>query len=114
MATDVTEGEGGLTQSGVAGMNKSSLETDTPRTFETLENKQTGHHSSPAERGNDEQMSVKNRDGADRDRPSKTGDPPQETAVQHHGRNQDRTRNQTTSPAKAPQAQSSPLEFNGR
>ncbi|KAL7867957.1 hypothetical protein SRHO_G00093410 [Serrasalmus rhombeus] len=124
MATDVTEGEGGLKQSGTAGviMNKSSPETDTPRTFETLENKPTGRHSSSAHPGNDADKArtqaaavsaVKNGDGAARDKPSKTGDPPQETAAPHNGGNQERTRTPNTGPAKLPQAQSSPLEHNG-
>ncbi|XP_072526934.1 BCL2/adenovirus E1B 19 kDa protein-interacting protein 2 isoform X2 [Salminus brasiliensis] len=126
MATDVIEGEGDLRQSGnlTAGvtMNKSSPESDTPRTLETLENKPTGRHSSPSEPGNVASnaaaaavvsVSVENGDGAARDRPRKTGDPLQETAAPHDGGNQERTRTQATSPVKLPQAQSSPVEHNG-
>uniref|UniRef100_A0A8B9L2H4 BCL2 interacting protein 2 n=1 Tax=Astyanax mexicanus TaxID=7994 RepID=A0A8B9L2H4_ASTMX len=122
MATDVTEGEGGLKQSGnltaAVIMNKSSSESDTPRTLETLENKPTGLHSSPSEPGNGASkaavVSVENGDRAAQNRPTKTGDPLQETAAPHDGGNQERTRTQQpSSPVKLPQAQSSPVEHNG-
>ncbi|KAK1788830.1 hypothetical protein P4O66_002637 [Electrophorus voltai] len=115
MAADLNGSKRGLKQTGATNkiMNKSSPESDTPRTSEALENTSTSCVSSSDEVLEDcapgaAAISAEKGDGATPHSPAQTGGPKQETPDnrQKHGPARTRSRN----PAKTPQRAS--LEHN--
>lgn len=117
MATDVTESEGSLKQTGTTNVvtNERSGESDTPRIRATLENKS----SRVAEQGSDESAVTADctptedaMTSLDNGAQAVLSSPNKEESS-HKGRSEESTQTHRSSPVKLPHARSAP-EHNGR